>query len=97
MRVNIYHHLLKKLQKSWYATALVENFVATFPETIFFTCSELLQPVLQLISFSIIGQFRIYLFQPNLASSFPCSSISVMVDGQAEKGKLKFVIRKEWG
>ena len=35
MRVNIYHHLLTKLQKSSYATALVENFVATFPETIF--------------------------------------------------------------
>ena len=35
MRVNIYHHLLTKLQKSCYATALVENFVATFPETIF--------------------------------------------------------------
>ena len=35
MRVNIYHHLLTKLQKSCCATALVENFVATFPETIF--------------------------------------------------------------
>ena len=29
------HHLLIKLQKTCYTTALVENFVATFPEAIF--------------------------------------------------------------
>ena len=34
-RVNIYQHLLMKLQKRCYATAPVQNFVATFPETIF--------------------------------------------------------------
>ena len=35
--VNIYHHLLIKLQKRCYryATALVENFAATFPQAIF--------------------------------------------------------------
>ena len=34
-RVNIYQHLLIKLHKRCYATAPVENCVATFPETIF--------------------------------------------------------------
>ena len=38
----------------------------------------------------------IYLFQPNLPSFFACSLIPVMTDGQAEKGKSKFTIRKEW-
>ena len=33
--VNIYHQLLIKLQKRCYAAALVENFVATFPQAIF--------------------------------------------------------------
>ena len=27
---------------------------------------------------------------------FTCSLISVMTDGQAEKGKSKFIIRNEW-
>ena len=33
-RVNIYNHFLIKLQKRCYATALVQNFVPTFPEAI---------------------------------------------------------------
>ena len=34
-RVNIYNYMLIKLQKRCYARALVQNFVATFPEAIF--------------------------------------------------------------
>ena len=60
------------------------------------TCRDLLQLVLQLFRFSITGHFHIYLFQPNLPSFFACSSIPVMTDWQAEKGKSKFTIRKEW-
>ena len=39
--------------------------------------------------------FSHILFQPNLPSFFACSSIPVMTDWQAEKGKSKFIIRKE--
>ena len=39
---------------------------------------------------------HLYLFQPNLPSFLACSSIAVMTGGQAEKGKSKFVIGKEW-
>ena len=37
-----------------------------------------------------------HIFQPNLPSFFACSSIPVMTDWQAEEGKSKFTIRKEW-
>ena len=89
-RVNIYQHLLMKLQKRCYATAPVENFIATYQKPLSYV-----QLVLQLFSASIITHFHIHLFQPNLPSLFACSSISVMTDEQAEKGKSKFIIRKE--
>lgn len=76
------------------ATALVEHFVATFPQAIFLHAVIFLHLVLQLFTSSIT--FDIYLFQPNLPSFFACSSIPVMTDWQAEKGKSKFIIRKEW-
>ena len=52
--------------------------------------------MLKLFSSSTTGHFHIYLFQPNLPSFFACSSIPVLTDWQAEKGKSKFIIRKEW-
>ena len=39
------------------------------------TCSYFLHLVLQLFSASITGHFHVYLFQPNLPSSFLCSLI----------------------
>ena len=95
-RVNIYNHLLIKWQKRCYATALVQNFVCNFSGGHFPTCRDFLHLELELFSSSITGNFHIYLFQPNLPSSFACSSILVMTDWQAEKGKSKFIIRKEW-
>ena len=92
-RANIYRHLLVKLQKSCYVAALVEDFVSIFPETIFLHAATL---VFQFFSSSIISHFHLYLFQPNLPSFFACSLIPVMTIGQAEKGKSKFAIRKEW-
>ena len=91
-RVNIYHHLLIKLHCS------TCKFRCNFSGSHFTTCSEFLQLVLQLFSacFSIIVRFHICLFQPNLLFFFTCSLISVMTDGQAEKGMSKFIIRKEW-
>ena len=90
-RVNIYQYLLTKLQKRCYATAPVENSLQLFQKPFSYV-----QLVLQLFSASIITHFHIYLFQPNLPSLFSCYSISVMTDGQAEKGRSKFIIRKEW-
>ena len=82
-----------KVKKSCYVAALVEDFVSIFPETIFLHAATL---VFQFFSSSIISHFHLYLFQPNLPSFFACSLIPVMTIGQAEKGKSKFAIRKEW-
>ena len=72
------------------------KFRCNFSRNHFPTCSEFSDLVFQFFSSSIISHFHIYLFQPNLPSFFACFSISVMTDGQEEKGKSKFIIRKDW-
>ena len=91
-RLNIYHRLLIKLLR--YSTSW--KFPCIDSRSHFPTWTESLQLVLQLFSSSITGHFHLYLLQQILPSFFTCSSISVLTDWQAEKGKSKFITRKEW-
>ena len=76
-RVNFYQHLLMKLQKRCYATAPVQNFVATFPETIFLRAACI--ATLQCLNHYLFS----YIFIPTNFTFLVCMSLNFCNDGWA--------------
>ena len=80
-RVNIYQHLLMKLQKRCYATAPVENFVATFPETIFLRAARI-------ATFQCLNHYPFsYIFIPTKFTFLVCMFFNFCNDGWAGREK----------
>ena len=80
-RVNIYQHLLMKVQKRCYATATVENFVATFPETIFLRAARI-------ATFQCLNHYPFsYIFLPTKFTFLVCMFFNFCNDGWAGRGR----------
>ena len=76
-RVNIYQHLLMKFHKRCYATAPVENCVATFPETIFLRGARI-------ATFQCLNQYPFsYIFIPTKFTFLVCMFFNFKNDAWA--------------